>query len=84
MTKLRRSTERPATALRSALGLGAVVLFAAGCMTAKVDETRQVASAIQADESIVVLKKPQLEGLGTEEKFLDCVQENLGGELVHP
>lgn len=84
MTKLRRSTERPATALRSALGLGAVALFAAGCMTAKVDETRQVASAIQADESIVVLKKPQLEGLGTEEKFLDCVQENLGGALVHP
>jgi hypothetical protein len=84
MTHTRRSREPPAAALRSALGVGAVALFAAGCMTAKVDETRQVAAAIQADESIVVLKKPQLEGLGTEEKFLDCVQENLGGELVHP
>ena len=84
MTKPRRSKEPPAAALRSALGVGAVALFAAGCMTAKVDETRQVATAIQADESIVVLKRPQLEGLGTEEKFLDCVQENLGGELVHP
>lgn len=69
---------------RPALGLAIVTLLAAGCMTAKVDETRQVAAAIQADESIVVLKKPQLEGLGTEEKFLDCLQENLGGELVHP
>jgi len=69
---------------RPALGLATVTLLAAGCMTAKVDETRQVAAAIQADESIVVLKKPQLEGLGTEEKFLDCLQENLGGELVHP
>jgi hypothetical protein len=84
MTHTRRSDESPAAALRSALGVGAVALFAAGCMTAKVDETRQVAAAIQADESIVVLKRPQLEGLGTEEKFLDCVQENLGGELVHP
>jgi len=84
MTNPRRSKEPPAAALRSALGVGAVALFAAGCMTAKVDETRQVATAIQADESIVVLKRPQLEGLGTEEKFLDCVQENLGGELVHP
>lgn len=84
MIHTRRSKEPPAAALRSALGVAAVASFAAGCMTAKVDETRQVAAAIQADESIVVLKKPQLEGLGTEEKFLDCVQENLGGELVHP
>ena len=53
-------------------------------MTSKVDETRQVASPIQANESIVLLKKPQLEGVGTEEVFLDCVQERLGGELVHP
>lgn len=84
MTHTRRSREPLAVALRSALGVGAVAFFVAGCMTAKVDETRQVAAAIQADESIVVLKKPQLEGLGTEEKFVDCVQENLGGELVHP
>jgi hypothetical protein len=53
-------------------------------MTTKVDETRQVAASIQANESIVVLKKPQLDGVGTEEKFVDCIQENLGGELVHP
>jgi hypothetical protein len=69
---------------RPLLALACVALLCAGCMTAKVDETRQVATAIQANESIVVLKKPQLEGIGTEEKFLDCVQENLGGELVHP
>jgi hypothetical protein len=58
--------------------------LAAGCMTAKVDETRQTTGSIQANESIVLLKKPQLEGVGTEEVFLDCVQERLGGELVHP
>ena len=62
--------------------LGAVLLV--GCMTSKVDETRQAAAVDQANESIVILKKPQLEGVGTEEVFLDCVQERLGGELVHP
>lgn len=64
--------------------LGAASLLVAGCMTSKVDETRQVAAAIQANESIVILKKPQLEGVGTEGEFLSCVQEKLGGELVHP
>ena len=43
---------------QSALGLAGVALLAAGCMTTKVDETRQVATAIQANESIVVLRKP--------------------------
>jgi hypothetical protein len=56
----------------------------AGCMTSKVDETRQMASAVQPNESIVILTKPQLEGVGTEGEFLSCVQEGLGGELVHP
>lgn len=62
----------------------ALALLASGCMTSKVDETRQVASPIQANESIVLLKKPQLEGVGTEEGFLDCIQERVGGQLVHP
>jgi hypothetical protein len=60
------------------------ILATAGCMTSKVDETRQVASAIQAYESIVLLTKPQIEGVGTEGEFLNCVQEKLGGELMHP
>jgi hypothetical protein len=64
--------------------LAAGLALTAGCMTAKVDETRQVATSIQAGESIVVLKRPQLDGAGTEEAFLDCVQENLGGQLLHP
>jgi hypothetical protein len=69
---------------RAVAGTGLLVLLVSGCMTSKVDETRQVASPILADESIVLLKKPQLEGVGTEEEFLDCVQEKLGGELIHP
>jgi len=69
---------------RLPVALVVVLVMAAGCMTSKVDETRRVATAIHADDSIVVLKKPQLEGIGTEEKFIDCVQENLGGQLIHP
>ena len=80
-----RDRDEAATARwRTVPWLATLPLLLAGCMTAKVDETRQVAAAIQANDSIVVLKKPQLEGVGTEEKFLDCVQERLGGELMHP
>ena len=61
-----------------------LAILATGCMTSKVDETRQSASAIQANESIVILTKPQLEGVGTEGDFVSCVQERVGGELVHP
>ena len=70
-------------ALRSLVGVLAVTAVA-GCMTAKVDETRQATSSIQAGESIVVLKRPQIEGVGTEEEFLDCLQQRLGGQLLHP
>lgn len=80
----RNSRRFAAARWRPVLGLAGLAVLATGCMTAKVDETRQVAAAIQADESIVVLKKPQIEGIGTEEKFLDCLQENLGGQLIHP
>lgn len=61
-----------------------VCFVLAGCMTAKVDETRQVAAAVHQGESIVVLRRPQLEGTGTEEEFIGCLQDRLGGELVHP
>ncbi len=73
-----------APVVRATAGTALAAVFAAGCMTSKVDETRHVAAAIHANESIVILKKPQLEGAGTEPEFLSCVQENLGGQLVHP
>jgi hypothetical protein len=81
--------EAPATRgapprIRAGGALVAVALTCAGCMTSKVDETRQTLAAIQPGESIVLLKKPRLEGAGTEGDFLSCVQENLGGDLLHP
>ena len=87
MNVLRRSSCQPrqrAARLHGIASAGVLACLVSGCMTSKVDETRQVAAALHPNEAIVVLKKPQLEGVGTEEDFLDCLQENLGGELVHP
>ena len=86
MNSIRSGFRFPRTGVapvRLLAGLAACIAIA-GCMTAKVDETRQTTSAVQAGESIVVLRKPQLEGTGTEEEFLGCLQDRLGGELVHP
>jgi hypothetical protein len=82
----RRLGQRDAVFARCARMSAVIGLASLGsaCMTAKVDETRQVAAAVQKNEAIVVLKKPQLEGTGTEEKFIDCLQEELGGALIHP
>lgn len=85
MTQPRRECRSPSRSRRHvAVALCGVATLATGCMTSKIDETRQVATPIAANEAIVLLKKPQLEGTGTEEGFLDCVQERLGGQLMHP
>jgi hypothetical protein len=86
MNVLQRSFCQPAENLvryHAVVGAGVLACALTGCMTSKVDETRQIAAALQPNEAIVVLRKPQLEGVGTEANFLDCLQENLGGELVH-
>ncbi len=60
----------------------------AGCMRARVDESREMATAIASSESVVVMAKPQIEGAGAESEFLDCVGERIAGRnksiKVHP
>jgi hypothetical protein len=60
----------------------------AACVHARVDESRELATSIAADESIVVLAKPQIEGAGAESEFIDCVSRHLarGSKAirVHP
>jgi hypothetical protein len=51
----------------------------AGCMRARVDESRELATAIGKTESVVVLAKPQIEGAGAESGFLDCVGDRIAG-----
>jgi hypothetical protein len=53
-----------------------------GCMTAKIEELREAPTQIAANEAIVLLAKPHLEGTGTEEKFLDCLERELVGTEV--
>ena len=51
-----------------------------GCMTAKIEEVRDAPTRITSNEAVVILAKPHLEGTGTEEKFLDCLERELVGE----
>jgi hypothetical protein len=59
------------------LALSALPL--AGCLRARVDESREVAMQIGSNESVVVLAKPQIEGSSAEAGFVDCVGERLAG-----
>jgi hypothetical protein len=55
-----------------------LALFAtAGCMQARVEESREMPTKIAKDEAVVILAKPQIEGAGAEDGFMDCVSENL-------
>ena len=53
----------------------AALSLLAGCMRARIDESREMDTIIAADESVVVLAKPQIEGAGSEAEFLDCVSD---------
>jgi len=59
----------------------------AGCLRARVDESRELSTAITSTESVVVLAKPQIEGAAAESEFLDCVGNRIARDrsiAVHP
>jgi hypothetical protein len=53
------------------------VVLASGCMQARIEESRELATPIAKGERVVVLAKPQIEGAGAEEDFMDCVSNGL-------
>lgn len=55
------------------------LLLLSGCMRARIDESREMATAISAHDAIVVLAKPQIEGAGAEGEFIDCVGRRISG-----
>lgn len=63
----------------SAVALAAVL---SGCMTAKTEELREASTQIAARDAVVLLDKPHLEGTGTEDEFLDCLERELVGTAV--
>jgi len=56
-----------------------VVVFASGCMQARIEETRELATPIAKGEQVVILAKPQIEGAGAEDEFMDCIGNDLKG-----
>jgi hypothetical protein len=59
----------------SATCLGFILLT--GCMQARIEESREMATPLARGERVVILAKPQIEGSGAEDEFMDCVGENL-------
>jgi hypothetical protein len=57
--------------------LGAVLVT--GCMQARIEESREMATPIAKGERVVILAKPQIEGAGAEDDFMDCVGHSLNG-----
>ena len=55
-----------------------------GCMQSRVEESRELHTKIQKDESIVILAKPQIEGASAEDGFIDCVSRTLAGGSADP
>ena len=59
-------------------GTGAAALAAlAGCMTAQLEEDRQLSTTIAAHEAVVLLAKPHVEGISAEDEFMDCVGDKM-------
>jgi hypothetical protein len=51
-------------------------------MTAKLEEYRQAPTKIASTEAVVLLAKPHLEGVATEDGFLNCLEKELVGSAV--
>lgn len=52
-------------------------LLLGGCMQARIEESRELQTRIAADEAVVILAKPQIEGATAEDDFMDCVSRSL-------
>lgn len=62
---------------RSALGIS-LVSMATGCVTSRVEDSRQGQTGINQGESVVIMAKSYHLGNETEEKYISCVEQALG------
>lgn len=67
----------PANIEQRCLWLAGLALCASGCMHARTQESREMPTKISGSEAVVVLAKPQIEGAGSEDEFMDCVAKRL-------
>lgn len=70
---------RAFSAARTARAAAAVMALAvgSGCMTARLEESRSLATHIEDHEAVVLLAKPHVEGASAEDDFMDCVGEKV-------
>lgn len=61
----------------SAGASAASLLLLSGCMTARLDEDRNQTTVIESGEAVVFLAKPHVDGITTEDKFMDCVGDKM-------
>jgi hypothetical protein len=59
-----------------------LALATAGCMQSRIEESREMPTKIVKGEAVVILAKPQIEGAGAEDGFMDCVSHNLEDSTI--
>jgi len=52
-------------------------MLLSGCMQARIEESREMATPLEKGDRVVILAKPQIEGAGAEDSFMDCVSNGL-------
>jgi hypothetical protein len=57
----------------------APLALASGCMTATLEENRNLDTKIAEGEAVVLLAKPHVEGTSAEDDFMDCVGSKMAG-----
>jgi len=67
--------------MRTSLVKSSALVFAlcglAGCMNARIEESRELPIRIAAGEAVVIIPKPQIEGATAESEFIRCVGRDL-------
>jgi len=59
------------------LGIALSTLYLAGCMTTRIEETKNSATGLLAGESVVILEASYHQGNTTEDGFLDCISKTV-------
>jgi hypothetical protein len=65
---------KSAICVTSALAAG---ILLSGCMQARIEESREAATPLEKGDRVVILAKPQIEGAGAEDDFMDCVSSGI-------
>ena len=63
--------------VRHSVVAGAAILFASGCVTSRVENSREGLTGIAQGETVVIMAKSYHLGNETEAKYIDCVESAL-------